>query len=241
MLKGRGGVFEGLGQGHPALDAEDLPVAGQVRRIRAFGMHDAPARRHPVELAGRDRLLGPKAVPVVDRAVKEPGDGCQSDMRMGTHIDPLPRPHQHRPELVEEDEGADHLALGCRQCAPHLEAAKIAGTGHDDTLDQIGRLRVTRHRIRNVGKCHGGASSAGRPCGRIPIKLDVLVATRFQAPADPPRGPARQASRETAWHPPKWRHGARRPCAPVSDRAWRAGDCPSGVPHFSLENPNTSS
>jgi hypothetical protein len=37
--------------------------------------------------------------------------------------------------LVEENEGADHLPHSGRQCAANLEAAKIAGAGHNHCFD----------------------------------------------------------------------------------------------------------
>jgi hypothetical protein len=56
-------------------------------------------------------------------------------MRVGAHIQPLPRQELARAHLVEEDEGADHLLLARRQGAADLEAAHIMGAGNDDVLD----------------------------------------------------------------------------------------------------------
>ena len=70
---------------------------------------------------------------------------------------PLPDEKLHRPEMVEEDEGPDHLPLAMRQRAAHLKAiAEIAGARHDDKLERIAGLGIAQHGIV-VGKpAHGG-------------------------------------------------------------------------------------
>jgi hypothetical protein len=70
-------------------------------------MGDAPARRHPVDVAGPDLLHAAQRVAVHLRAVEQVGDGGKTDMRMGTHIDAPAGRKIHRPEIIEEDEGAD--------------------------------------------------------------------------------------------------------------------------------------
>src|SRR5579871_2967253 len=61
-------------QGHPALDAVDA-VAIAPRLLEAFGMGNAAARRHPVDLASTDRLLAVEAVAMNDLALEQIGDG----------------------------------------------------------------------------------------------------------------------------------------------------------------------
>ena len=72
-----------------------------------------------------------------DLAVEQIGDGRQPDMRMRPDID---RPRKagrevHRAHVVEEDERADHAALGEGQDAPHFEAAEVAAARFDDEFD----------------------------------------------------------------------------------------------------------
>ena len=77
---------------------------------------------------------------------------------MRTHVDALPRLHQHRAELVEEDEGADHLPARRGQRAAHLEAAEVTRARHDDHLDGIRRGGIAGHRIGDMGQAHDVAS-----------------------------------------------------------------------------------
>ena len=72
-----------------------------------------------------------------DLAVEQVGDGRKPDMRMRAHVDALAEEELGRAHLVPEDERADHLALGRGQGAADLEAAEVAGAGHDHGLDRI--------------------------------------------------------------------------------------------------------
>src|SRR5690606_7702024 len=87
--------------------------------------------------AGTDDLVGPGAVPVVEIAAIEVGDGAEPDMRVRAYVDALAGQQLGRPGLVEEDERADHLPLRCRQSAPDLEAAKITGARNDEGFDRV--------------------------------------------------------------------------------------------------------
>ena len=59
-------------------------------------------------------------------------------MRMRAHVHALPAHELHRPHLVEEDEWADHLALGMGQRAAHGKAvAKVAHARDDDQFERI--------------------------------------------------------------------------------------------------------
>ncbi len=58
----------------------------------------------------------------------------------------------HRPEMIEEDEGADHLALAVRQRAAHLESiAEVTGARHDDKFQRVAGFGIAKHGIV-VGK-----------------------------------------------------------------------------------------
>ena len=54
--------------------------------------------------------------------------------------------------LVEENERADHLAMGGREDAPDGEAADVTRPRDDDGLDQVGGAPVAEGRIGN-GQC----------------------------------------------------------------------------------------
>jgi hypothetical protein len=59
-------------------------------------------------------------------------------MRMRPHVHALAGEILHRSEMIEEDEGTDHLPLAMRQRAAHRKAvAEIAGARHDDEVDRI--------------------------------------------------------------------------------------------------------
>jgi hypothetical protein len=69
--------------GHPQLNQVELaPVATRV----LLGVGHPVTRRHQVQLAGPDDLLGSEAVPVDDLAGEEPGNGLQSHMRVGRDV-----------------------------------------------------------------------------------------------------------------------------------------------------------
>jgi hypothetical protein len=154
-----------LRQRHPGLDAGQAVRRRAATAGRALRMHDAAAGGHPVHVARRDRQFGAEAVPVQDLALEQVGDGGQADMRVRPDIDAgagqeLPGSH-----LVEEDEGADHLAFPGRQGPPHLEAADVVGARQQHGLE-AGRQRVVR--VEDGG--HGAVSRLGdgRQMGRPP-------------------------------------------------------------------------
>ena len=119
-------------------------------------MGDAAARRHQVHRAGLDFLDVALAVAVHDAAVEQIGDGGKPDMRMRAHVHALAGHELHRAEMIEEDEGADHLALAVRQRAAHLKSvAEIAGARHDDKFQRVAGFGIAEHGIV-VGKpAHG--------------------------------------------------------------------------------------
>ena len=69
-------------------------------------------------------------------------------MGMRPHIHPLPGDELHGPEMIEEDEGPDHLALAMRQRAAHLEAAaQIAHARHDDEIERVAGFGIAQDGI----------------------------------------------------------------------------------------------
>jgi hypothetical protein len=128
-----------LGQRDPDLDALQALRAPACLGIGAFGVDDAAAGRHPVDVAGRDRLDEAEAVAMDDFTREEIGDGGEADMRVRANVDAAAGRELDRAELVEEDERADHAALRRRQHALHREAvAEVAGAGEDLVLDEGG-------------------------------------------------------------------------------------------------------
>src|SRR3546814_16992717 len=68
---------------------------------------------------------------MVDRAFEQIGHGGEVDVRMRPHVHPLPDVEMRWPELVDEDEGADHRPLLVGQGPPHVEGTDIVGRGGD--------------------------------------------------------------------------------------------------------------
>jgi hypothetical protein len=92
-----------------------------------------------------------------DGPVEQIGDGGKADMRMRPHVHALAGDELHRAEMVEEDEGPDHLPLAMRQRAPHLETvAEIAGSRHDDEIERITCFGIAEHGIVVGHPAHGG-------------------------------------------------------------------------------------
>ena len=63
-------------------------------------------------------------------------------MRMRPHLHAVAaRRHDHRAEMIEEDERPDHAALDAGQHAAHGEArSELVGAALDQKLDRIGHL-----------------------------------------------------------------------------------------------------
>ncbi len=98
--------------------------------------HTAPGD-HPVQFAGTDDLVCPGAVPVMEVAAIEIGDGAKTDMRMRPNINALAGQELGRAGLIEEDERSDHLPLRRRQGAPNLKAAQVSGARNDEGFDRV--------------------------------------------------------------------------------------------------------
>src|SRR3974377_2559994 len=100
-------------------------------------MSDAAARGHQVPGARRDFPDVSFAVAMHDAAVEQIGDGRKANVRMWPHVH-APAGHElHGAEMIEEDEGADHLPPPVRQRAPYLKSvAEIAGARHAAALQR---------------------------------------------------------------------------------------------------------
>src|SRR6185503_15069800 len=111
---------------------------------------------HQVHRAGRDLLDVAFAVAMHDRAVEQIGDGGEPDMRMRPHVHALAGDELHRAEMIEEDEGTDHLPLAMRQRAPHHESvAEIARARHDNEIERVAGHGIAEHGIVGGLPAHG--------------------------------------------------------------------------------------
>lgn len=142
MLKSGVMVLDLIRQGNPGLDAEQRSGLAAHFLTGAFGVGDTVAGDHPVHLTRIDHLVGARAVAVVEFSLVEIGDGRQPDMGMGPHVDTATGEELGRPHLIEEDEGADHLAVRRGEGAPDLEPAQIAGPGNNQGFDGFQALIV---------------------------------------------------------------------------------------------------
>jgi hypothetical protein len=125
-------------QGDPGLHPVHRPALGLLQRIGAFGMDDALAGRHPVDLARTNGLGEAQVVAVHDLALEQIGQGRQADVRVGTDVDRFrARRELRRTHLVQKDEGPDHPPRMERQDAADLEPAEILAPRVDHHLDHV--------------------------------------------------------------------------------------------------------
>ena len=68
---------------------------------------------------------------------------------------PWPLLELGRPEMIEEDERADHAPLAVGQRAAHREAAEIDAARNDHQLDGVAGGRVAGFRVLVGGEAHG--------------------------------------------------------------------------------------
>jgi hypothetical protein len=107
-------------------------------------MDDAAAGRHPVHIAGTDRLDAAHAVAMHHLAFQQIGQRRQADVRVRTHILALAAAEHRRSKMIEEDEGANHPPLRRRQRAANLEAVTKVANGWQDHLFDRQSLRCAR-------------------------------------------------------------------------------------------------
>ena len=138
--KGRIGILILFRQGDPGLNTIHLVAVLALRRGGAFGVNHAATRRHPVHIARTDHEILAETVLVTQGAFKQIGDGCQTDMRMGTHINPLTGGKRGRAHLVEENEGADKTLTRRGQNTFDGKPAEIATTADDAFADGGGKI-----------------------------------------------------------------------------------------------------
>jgi hypothetical protein len=137
LVMGKGGIslFVDRRQRYPGLQSEQSGAASLQLRASPLRMRDATSGCHPVHRAWADRHHCAKAVTVDYFPVKQIRDRGEVDVRMWADIDTLADAELGRPHLVQENKRADQLAHPGGQCTANLEAAKIAGAGHNHCFD----------------------------------------------------------------------------------------------------------
>src|SRR6267378_1459687 len=104
MTERRLTLFMRLGQRHPRLQAVHRVTRRPDLWGRPFGMNDADAGGHPVDVARLDALHRSRAVAVHLRTLEQVRDRGEPDMRMRAHIDALTRRKVDRAEVIEKYE-----------------------------------------------------------------------------------------------------------------------------------------
>ena len=155
MREARRDLLVGGRQGDPQLQSVQRLAAGAMIGRGALRMHDAAAGGHQVHVARMNRDGAAEAVAVHDLAVEQERDGGEPDMRMRPHVDALAGAEFDRPEVIEEDERADHAAAHMRQCAAHREAAEVDAARHDDEVDGVAGGLVAGSGIGAGCEAHG--------------------------------------------------------------------------------------
>lgn len=125
VIERRCGFFGRARQRDPGLHAVQRVRAGALGAGRAFGMGDAAAGGHPVDVAGANHLIGAERVAVADLAGPQEGDRGQADMRMRAHVDAVIRFQHGRAHLVDEHERSHTARLQGGHGATHLQPADV--------------------------------------------------------------------------------------------------------------------
>ena len=153
----------------------------------ALRMGDAAPGRHPVDVAGTNRLLRAEAVTVDDLALEQVRHCRQANMRMRRHVEPLPHcePTIH---LVEEGEGADHAARRRWKDATDGDSPEVAGARSDHVRDHGYRARARTERLdrrpdahqeRTENDCECTSVSLAPGCRFEPSPFDLIMGTEL--------------------------------------------------------------
>src|SRR5690606_33048339 len=89
---------------------------------------------HQIELAGTDHLQAAETVAMQDLALRQPGDGLQTDVRMRADAQSARAGERGRADVIEKTPGADRAALPGRQRAMNLHALAESGAHGVDAL-----------------------------------------------------------------------------------------------------------
>jgi hypothetical protein len=104
------------------------------------------------------RLTSPGWIVWIHLTLDQIGERGEADMRMRSRVDAFASAEDGGTESVEEDEGADHPALGRRQSAADFEATEVANCRQEHLLD-LRCVRLNAHVLSSSGArlcLHGG-------------------------------------------------------------------------------------
>ena len=158
VLPPRRGTAVGVGQRHPQLHAVQQV---RVRHRGVLGVRDARPGGHQSESARLHQLVAAETVAVVDRALEQPADRLQPDVRVRRHlharcgrdivrpvvVDEAPRPDQAPPEVRQQPAHLGGPAQRDRLALLHLVHRSRRGTH---------RPGESRHRRPAVQNAHAG-------------------------------------------------------------------------------------
>ena len=132
FLIARRGHFERRRQVGPQLE----PVhAAQRIAFGHFLVDDAPARRHPLEVAGADGAAVAHAVAVLDGAGQDVGDGFDAAMRMPREAGEV-IVRNVVAEIIEQEEGIEVGGVAEAERAAQMHAGAFeGGLGLDQAFD----------------------------------------------------------------------------------------------------------
>src|SRR5690606_23850561 len=136
-IKDRVILFVGFGYGTPGLNAIHMPPL-LSHAVKAFGVADARACRHPVQGARQYDLLYAQAVAMRHLAIEQIRNRRQANMGMRPDVDMFRHGRRQGvwPHAIEENEWSHHAPLAKWQYASHPEAAaKIVSTGLNDKIE----------------------------------------------------------------------------------------------------------
>ncbi len=111
------------GQVHPDLEPVHAAAPLADLRGRHLGVHDAPARGHPLHVAGADRALVSRGILVLELALQHVGHRLEPAMRMIGRALGLAGAVVCRPHLVEQQERIDEVQAWGRERPADDEAA----------------------------------------------------------------------------------------------------------------------
>ena len=98
---------------------------------------------------------------MIERAVEQPGDRGEADMRVGADVDALAGGHLGGAEMVEKHERADIPALREGQQPAHAEPAEIALAGLNDQFDRVGHPEPLASLRMSMDECAGRGKLGG--------------------------------------------------------------------------------
>ncbi len=105
-------------------------------RSGPFGMGNAAARRHPVDIAGGNHLVRAQRITVGDFAVEKIGHRGQADMWVRADIHPLADAQFRRAHMIEKNKRPDHAVRPVGEQAMDPERTDIGLARGNGQFDQ---------------------------------------------------------------------------------------------------------